>query len=572
MHNARYASILTSSGAITLDDYLRFEAIAAAESRGVLRVLLDNEAITVREANEALAFGNGWVYQPLDEKIGALPAELVDLIDPATGREMVVLPVSLSDDGELTVATSNPKDLTAKGKLRSITGHPIRFVWTPHNELFPVVSHYYSIDVEMAKKGAAASEALASENRRSAVTVTTVGDEGATVDLLNTIIEGGISARASDIHLEPGETGLEIRYEIDGVEHVQRQQPEPQLANRLAALIKTRAELPSSTLVNQDGAIRHFFEAQNRNYDLRVAVLPAVWGESITLRIASDEVRPLSKVHFSTGTGEAWRSAISQPNGAIICVGPMGAGKTQLLMGSILEIMKTGRKIISLEDPVEVRLPRGITQVNLRPGRGMDWETAMPTVLRSAGKVLMMGEINKGAVAQETMKAAMTGHLILSTLHTNDAPGALTRLREFGIQNSVLADTLRAVCAQRLPRQLCHHCKVTTRPDQEMILDFKLTAEDLAAVDADGRSVWYGPGNTDCKECRNLRYSSRVPIHELMVFKREVRELILEGAPQRQIVAAARNAGMRTLQEDGLLKVRAGMTSLNELRRHIVID
>ncbi|HEX9089518.1 MAG TPA: ATPase, T2SS/T4P/T4SS family [Arthrobacter sp.] len=568
MLNARIGGRLTSKGVLSLEEYLAFEAIAVEENRGVLRVLLDRKAIDDEQANDALAHNNGWVYRPL-ASVGSLPAELIDLIDPSTGREMMVLPIEINE-GTLVVATANPGDLNARAKLQGKTGHKVNFVYTPLASLAQAVNYYYSMDIEMEKKGVLASEAIALETRRAKVNATNNGDEGEVVDLLNSIIEGGISARSSDIHLEPGEAGLDVRYEIDGVEHRQRGHSR-ELAERMAALIKTRAGLASSTLYNQDGAIRHFYESQNRNYDLRVAILPAVWGESITLRIASDHVRPLSEVNFSPGTGEKWRSAYSQPNGAIICVGPMGSGKTQLLMGTIKELQKTGRKIISLEDPVEVRLPSGMTQVSLRPG--MSWEDTVPTVLRSAGKILMFGEINKDHIAQETMKAAQTGHLILSTLHTNDAPSSLIRLAEMGVQKSIMADTLRAVCAQRLPRTLCNSCKVPTLPDRENVLDFKLSSEDLNAVDPiTGKSVWYGPGTGKCAECKNLRYSGRLPIHELMIFTRNIREMILEGEPQSRIVRAARDEGMNTLQEDGILKVRAGLTSLHELRRHIVID
>lgn len=572
MSSSRLADYLSAQGAISLEEYLRFEQIAVQEGKPVLNVLVSNGAITMREGYEAQAFGRGWTFVALEDVHGIAP-ELIDLIDPQTGRDMLVLPIGL-EAGVLTVATLNPSDLTARAKLHAITGHSIKFVYTPKEDLQKAVSHYYSIDVEMAKKGAAANEALASEQRRLAVTTTMGGaDEGEIVELLDTIIEGGIAAGSSDIHLEPGAAGLDIRYEIDGVEHRQKQKPKLELAARLAALIKTRAELQSTTLFPQNGAIRHFFESQSRYYDLRVAVLPSVWGESITMRVASDKVRELSTVHFSPGIGEAWHKAIHQPNGVVMCVGPMGSGKTSLLMGSVLELRALGKKMISLEDPVEIRLPWGMTQVPVRPGRGLEWEEAIPTVLRSAGKVLMMGEINQETIAQETMKAAQTGHLVLTTLHTNDAPGSLVRLQELGIKNSILADTMRAVCAQRLPRKLCQHCKVQARPTAEQIMDFQLSDEDLSATDPEtGRSVWYGPSDNGCRQCHGLSYSGRLPIHELMFFTRKIKDLILADTSLPQITAAAREAGMRTLQEDGVLKVREGLTSLSELRRHIVID
>lgn len=207
----------------------------------------------------------------------------------------------------------------------------------------------------------------------------------------------------------------------------------------------------------------------------------------------------------------------------------------------------------------------GVTQVSINEAQGLTWQGAMETVLRSAASVLFVGEINKEEVAHTAINAALTGHLVLSTLHTNDAPGAVVRLREMGIRASVLSDSLRAVCAQRLPRTLCS-CKVLVRPSQDMIKDFRLSSEELAA------NEWFGPSEHGCQNCSGMGYRGRSPIHELMTFPRAVRELIMEDAPNSVISRAARDAGMLTLQDDGLNKVRAGMTSLEELRSHILID
>lgn len=551
---------------LSAEEFAAAETQAAAQGQNILAFLKGQGRISHEQTCEAFAFLKGWTYKPLRDDT-VIPEDVIGLIDFQVARKLNVVPVALEGD-DLTVACVNPFDVNVTKQLQSKTGKNIIAVYSSTNELTRAVGRFYSASIEAQQIGKLAAKDVSTEaarNNRPSLVV--VGDEGNIVNTLDAIIEGALEAGASDIHLEPAATHLTVRFSVDGKLRNEPDQAK-ELAPRLSGLIKTRARLSSSELVNQDGAISH--EYRGKTYDLRVAVLPAAWGESITLRMGASEAWKLGQIGFSDDTEAQWRRAINQPNGICLAVGPMGSGKTSLHYASLDALMGQGRKIVSLENPVEMKLPSGMTQVSINEGQGLTWDGGMETVLRSAASVLFVGEINKDAIAHTAVTAAITGHLVLSTLHTNDAPGAVLRLREMGLRPSVLADSMRAVCAQRLPRRLCK-CKVRTPPSQDMIRDFNLTGEDLKAVDpATGESVWFGPKG--CPECNGTGYKGRLPIHELMTFPRHIRDLITEDVPNRVLADAARANGMLTLQDDGLLKVRAGLTSLEEVRSHILID
>lgn len=566
---SRLETYFVSRNILTAEEFGAAEANAVAQGQKVLAFLRKQERITHQQASGAHAFQYGWTYQPLDDDL-EIDEDLISLLEFQVARKLNVIPISLDGD-DLTVACVNPLDVNVTKQLQSKTGKNILPVYSSSNELTRAVGRFYSTSIEAALVGKAAAKEVSTEAAKTfRPSLVVVGEEGNIVNTLDAIIEGALEAGASDIHLEPASTHLTVRYSVDGKLRNEPHQPK-ELAPRLSGLIKTRARLSSSELVNQDGAISH--EYKGKTYDLRVAVLPAVWGEAITLRMGASEAWKLGQIGFSEETESQWRRSINQPNGICLAVGPMGSGKTSLHYASLDALMGQGRKIVSLENPVEMKLPYGMTQVSINEGQGLTWDGGMETVLRSAASVLFVGEINKDAIAHTAVTAAITGHLVLSTLHTNDAPGAVLRLREMGLRPSVLADSMRAVCAQRLPRRLCIHCKVNVVPDREMVLDFKLSNEDLAAVDpGTGRSIWYGPSEHGCRECNGVGYKGRLPIHELMTFPRHIRDLITEDVPNRILAEAAKENGMLTLQDDGLLKVREGLTSLAEVRSHILID
>lgn len=559
MSTARLSTFFISRGILTQDAWESALTQASVVGKNVLRHLVDAKLITTAQASEGFAYSRGWTYHPLATDL-EIPEEIIGLLKDPFAREHQLIPVDRDGD-ELTVAVRNPSDLNVSKMLRGATGLSINLVYSSADELTRAVHKYYSTSAEARRKGELATRVVEANSTRY-TGIGQIADTGEIVDALNIIIEGALRVGASDIHLEPAENHLSVRYSVDGklvAEPIQSRS----IAPRLAALIKTRAKMNSAALTNQDGAIRHTYEG--KDYDIRVAVLPTNWGESITMRLGAETVRDLREIGFADDTESRWRRVLAQPNGISLAVGPMGSGKTTLLYASLAELMKEQRKIVSLEAPVEMNFPSGITQVSINPGQKLTWEGAMETVLRSAASALLVGEINKEEVAHTAINAAMTGHLVLSTLHTNDAPGAVVRLREMGIRPSVLADTMRSVCAQRLPRTLCE-CKISEPPSQQLIRDFGLDAESLAA------NEWFGPNPDGCRTCAGRGYKGRTPIHELMTFPAEIRDLITEDVPNRLIAEAARRNGMRTLQEDGLLKARAGVTSLSEVRSHILID
>ncbi|MGK3708601.1 GspE/PulE family protein [Arthrobacter sp. IK3] len=559
MSSDRLSTYFISRGIIGQDDWNAAVAQSAVVGKTILRHLVDAELITAAQASEGFAYSRGWTYQPLGPDL-EIPEEVIGLLKDPFAREHQLIPVSREGD-ELTVAVRNPSDLNISKLLRGATGLSINLVYATADDLTRAVHKYYSTSAEARRKGELATKVVEANTAKYAG-IGQIADTGEIVDALNIIIEGALRVGASDIHLEPAEHHLSVRYSVDGklvAEPIQSRS----IAPRLAALIKTRAKMNSAALTNQDGGIRHTYEG--KDYDIRVAVLPTNWGESITMRLGAETVRDLTEIGFTDDTLSRWRRVLSQPNGITLAVGPMGSGKTTLLYASLAALMKEQRKIVSLEAPVEMNFPSGITQVSINPGQKLTWEGAMETVLRSAASALLVGEINKEEVAHTAINAAMTGHLVLSTLHTNDAPGAVVRLREMGIRPSVLADTMRSVCAQRLPRTLCE-CKIPEAPSQQLIRDFRLDAESLAA------NEWFGPNPDGCRICAGRGYKGRTPIHELMTFPAEIRDLITEDVPNRIIAEAARRNGMRTLQEDGLLKARAGITSLSEIRSNILID
>ena len=556
--SSRLAGFFLSRSILTEAEWENMSAVAAEQQKNVLNVLLAAKKVTTAQAHEAMAYERGWRYEDLSAT-GEIPDEIIDLVTPELARQHKFVPIRI-EQGKLYVATANPNDIAAERVVAQKSGYDVELVYSPSPDVERAVGHYYSLQAEARKNGERATASLASEVAREAMTVTR--DVGNIVDVLDSILEAAIVAGASDIHLEPEENRLRIRYSIDGVP---RDFGEQSLAvgPRVLSLIKTRAGLDSADLRNQDGVLDHYF--QNKNYNLRVAVLPTYFGQSITLRVGQDEVIPLDRIGYSPLNAKLYREILRSPSGGIIHTGPMGSGKTLGLMAAVDEYIKQGHKIVSLEDPVEVRMPSGITQVSINRASDMDWEQVMPTVLRFAAKVLLLGEINRKEIAHVAIEAALTGHLLLSTLHTIDAPGAIIRLREMGLQPSVLADALRGVVAQRLPRKLCS-CKVRVKPTEQNIRDFRLTPAIIQGTE------WWGANPSGCERCSGIGFKGRMPIHEILTFPTEIRDMVSDNESTRAIAQKARELGMTSLRDDGLYRVREGLTSLDEVRSHIIID
>lgn len=541
------------------ETYAAVRRVAQESGTPVLNILIQRNAISAHQAHEAYAHERGWILHriPLDFEI---PEDIVGIIPAEKVRELQVVPVGRRDGRSILVATPNPDDGNQAKVLQGITGEPILPVYAPREDISAIINRYYSTSVEATAMGQRAVEDLGLKGSTQ-VSVDPSDDE-AIPRMLKVIIDGALDAGADDIHLDPGRDFLSVRFSIDGKQHNEPSQPRD-LGDAIARLIKVRARLDASSLHAQSGSLDHQYK--NRTVSLRAAVLPTPYGEAITLRPNGGTIRPLSSIGFTPQREKDWRRQIYHPSGLLLAVGPMGSGKSSLNYASIAERMKDNPKIVSMERPIETLFPSGITQVEINPSQGRDWEDVLPHVLRSGAEILNVGEINEPRIAETVVQAALSGHLVFSTLHTNDAAGAIVRLREMGIRPSVLADTLRGICSQRLPRLLCEHCKVRTVPTRGQIEDFKLTEEQVEGI------AWFGPSEFGCRECRQQGYKGRSPIHELMIIDKELHELILEDVPARNITAKARELGMLSLLEDGLAKAKTGVTSLAEIRSHILI-
>lgn len=526
-----------------------------AEPSSILSLLEEHSVLQPEQTHAAFASSNGWEYRNVP--VIPLRSDLVDLIDPSFARKHNIIPLDITDR-EITVATDNPDDGDLKKALRGSIGKSINLVYSPREQLAKAVRLNYSTAAESQKLAQNADRQTAENTDVAQLDPAELSE---VAKLFNLTLETAVEARASDITIEEWEHEVVVRHTIDNVT-TEATRLGSALGSLLINFIKNNANMPGGNLTPKKGRLNHINEQTGLILELRVAALPTVWGVSLTMRIATRTVRDLADVGFRPETLRRWKRALDNPNGMVIATGPMASGKTQTIMSTLDYLKPSGRKIMTMDIPTEIRVSEGITQVEIDTSN-VTWGQTMPVVLSSRASVLSVGEINEDEIAQETVQASLTGHLVLSTLHTNSAPASIIRLREMGLRPSVLAETLRAVLAQRLPRRLCV-CKVPVEPTPEQVSDFQLTPQDLADT------TWFGPRG--CEVCGNLGYRGQVAIHELMTFNDDIRRLILADSPTFEIAEAARRAGMTTLLEDGLGRVREGDTSLEELRRHLLID
>ncbi len=383
-----------------------------------------------------------------------------------------------------------------------------------------------------------------------------LANEAPVVRLVNLLIIEALESRASDVHLEGYADGLQVRYRVDGVLQP-APSPPPHLTAAIISRIKIMAELDiAERRMPQDGRIR--LRLQNRPVDVRVSTAPTLRGESVVLRLLDKErgTISLTQLGMAADTLALFTESISRPHGIVLVTGPTGSGKTTTLYGAI-ELLRTGReKILTVEDPVEYELP-GVPQIPVNEKVGVTFAAALRSLLRQDPDIMLVGEIRDAETAQIATQAALTGHLVLSTLHTNDAPTALTRLLDLGVASYLVASTVDAVLAQRLVRVICPHCKEVTQPDSRAARAF-----DLAALNLD--TVWHGAG---CEQCRDTGYRGRQGVYELLIMDAELRLETQARRGSEELRAIAIQRGMRTLRDDALRLVRAGVTTLDEVLR-----
>ncbi len=493
-----------------------------------------------------------------------VPAEVVALLPESVARENTIF--ALADNaGALRIATSDPTDIDTQEKLRFILNREVEMALAPRDQIVEAINrHYGTSDGESA-------DSMLQEFTDTAIdfTETAVEQDAASggqeetsdapvVKLVNLIITEAVQLRASDIHIEPFEDRVRIRYRIDG-RLVERDNPPRRLLGAILSRIKILAKLDIAERRRpQDGRIK--LTADGKDYDLRVSVLPTNHGQSVVMRILDkDNIRVgIRQLGLSENDFRQFKNLIRRPNGIILVTGPTGSGKTTTLYASLNELNRPDTKIITAEDPVEYYLA-GINQVEIKHSIGLDFARVIRSMLRQAPNVILVGEMRDTETAQMGIQASLTGHLVFSTLHTNDAPGAITRMIDMGVPAYLVASSIIAVLAQRLVRVNCPKCKQPHQPLDTQIESAGITPEMLK-----GATFMKGRG---CSHCQKSGYKGRLGIFELMVMTSKIRELAFQGAPTQEIRRAAVGQGMAVMFDDGVQKALRGVTTLDEVFR-----
>ncbi len=510
---------------------------------------------------QQLATALGWPYLDLGKL--TVPAEARDKISTKVAFQYSILPVQF-ENGRLQVAVSNPYDTGMLNAVRFNARGPVQFGLAPKVEIEKALKKYYGVGAEtldeMAKEEGPL-DLLVGEDKE----ITEGDQEASVIKFVNQVIWEAYKDRATDIHFEPAEDELRIRYRIDGILH---QTPMPPTLKRYQASLISRIKVMSGMNISekrlpQDGRIN--VRIKGEEIDIRVSTVPTVYGESVSLRLLTRGkiFLSLDKLGFSQLEENAIREIIVKPHGIFLVTGPTGSGKSTSLYAFLSTINSVHKRIITIEEPVEYEL-KGINQIAVRSEIGLTFAMGLRHILRQDPNVIMVGEIRDLETAEIAIRAALTGHLVFSTLHTNDAPSAFTRLIDMGIEPFLVASSVEAVMAQRLVRNICPGCKTEQKVERDYLQRIGFPADEIETA-----KFWRGVG---CEECRQLGYQGRQGIYELLILNEALRPLILNRAPASTIAQRAIEQGMRTLRTDGWNKVKAGKTTIEEVLRVTQIE
>ena len=511
-------------------------------------------AVTKDDVLKALAVQNNLPYLFRGELPSPLP--VVKNLSPKYLRQYVVCPIAV-EGGMLTVATADPLNPMIVDDLRQSTGLDVRIVVSPGEGILEAIDRTYdgaATPLQRIVEGL--EEERGPEGEEDVNHLRDMAFEAPVIRLVNLLVENAIAAEASDIHIEPFEDTLRVRYRIDGILFDQESPPR-RLRDAVTSRIKLMAEMNiAERRLPQDGRIR--VSLHGRRVDIRVSTIPTVHGESIVMRLLdrASVFLPLEKLGFGSDTLKHFEALIHRPHGILLVAGPTGSGKTTTLYAALEKINSPDRKILTVEDPVEYQL-KGVNQIPVKPKIGLSFATGLRHIVRQDPDVILVGEIRDLETVDIAIQAALTGHMVFSTLHTNDAPGAIPRLQDMGAEPYLIASVLEGVLAQRLVRRICQACRAPETP----------SAADIEALGVEappGVTLYRGLG---CDECRNTGYRGRTAIYELFTITEDVRSLILRRASSREIRRLAVEAGMTTLRMDGWSRACEGVTTVEEVLR-----
>jgi type IV pilus assembly protein PilB len=504
---------------------------------------------------------------------------VIKLIPMETARKYQVLPLSRVGSS-LTLAMVDPTNVFAMDDIKFMTGFNIEPVVASETAILDAIKkHYGSVEDQERKKELEDIVSFIDEGQTESVELEASDDdtmnlaqlekaaeEAPVIKLVNYILTDAVKRGASDIHMEPYEKEYRVRYRVDGILQTVMNPP-MKLKDAIISRVKIMSKLDiSEKRLPQDGRImiKYMKDGKKKSLDFRVSVLPTLHGEKIVMRLLDKENLRLdmTKLGFEQESLTKFQKAILKPYGMVLVTGPTGSGKTNTLYSSIAQLNKPDTNIITAEDPVEFQLP-GINQVQMKEAIGLNFAAALRSFLRQDPNIILVGEIRDFETAEIAIKAALTGHLVLSTLHTNDAPSTISRLMNMGIEPFLVATSVHLICAQRLTRRICADCRVQEDVAPQVLIDAGFTPEEVKTG-----KVYKGQG---CATCGNKGYKGRVGLYEILEITDELRELILVGASALELKRKAIEQGMISLRRSGLIKVMAGMTTLEEVIRETVL-
>ena len=565
--------ILMKMGVLSRDKV--HECLNIQKQRGgdvrIGQIFLELGLVDEMQLQVALAAKRGMEYTSIDGL--DIPADVIEKVPAQMAKTYHIVPISYDKDrNELTVVLDSVDNFRATDDLRTLMGFSVAAKMTDRDGLESALRKYYETSqsdenitelIDEIQSDAFLAEFDGRNQSIDLDELKELSESNPVKKLLNLVLLQAIRDKASDIHFEPFEDEYKMRYRIDGVLY-EMIPPPKYIAAALSSRIKVMANLDiAERRLPQDGRIS--LTVQSNPVDLRVSVLPTMFGESVVLRVLdrSQMSFDLQKLGLRPDDIKAFRQLVNKPNGIIIVTGPTGCGKTTTLYSALSELNTIDTKIITTEDPVEYDMD-GMIQVQMKPDIGLTFARCLRSILRQDPDIILVGEIRDLETAEIAAQASLTGHLVFTTLHTNDAPSSVARLLDLGVEPFLLTATIEGIVAQRLVRRICTSCKTAFEPDEAQLRELRLTEEEIR-----GKKFYYGRG---CSKCNGTGYKWRTGIFETMMFNEEIRDLVMNRASTNVLRAAAQKAGMRQLRDNGLATIFDGISTIDEVAKETMIE
>jgi type IV pilus assembly protein PilB len=534
------------------------------------QIFLELGLVDETQLQVALAAKRGMEYTRIDGL--DVPKDVIEKVPAQMAKTYHIVPIEYNKEkNELTVALDNIENFRATDDLRTLMGFNVTAKMTDREGLEGALAKYYETSqdenitelIDEIQSDAFLAEFDGRNQSIDLDELKELSESNPVKKLLNLVLLQAIRDKASDIHFEPFENEYKMRYRIDGVLY-EMIPPPKYIAAALSSRIKVMASLDiAERRLPQDGRIS--LTVQGNPVDLRVSVLPTMFGESVVLRVLdrSQVSFDLEKLGLRSDDIKTIRQLINKPNGIIIVTGPTGCGKTTTLYSALSELNTIDVKIITTEDPVEYDMD-GMIQVQMKPDIGLTFARCLRSILRQDPDIILVGEIRDLETAEIAAQASLTGHIVFTTLHTNDAPSSIARLLDLGVEPFLLTATIEGIVAQRLVRRICANCKTAFEPDEAQLKDLRITEEEIK-----GRKFYYGRG---CSKCNGTGYKGRIGLFEVMVFNEEIRDLVMNRASTNVLRVAAQKGGMRQLRDNGLPAIFDGITTIDEVAKETIME